>query len=428
MNTNFEHLVLLIGTNPLPNFVVADYFLQKNPKLEKIWLVHSEENISQSGTKEQADNLETLLKERWSSRHPNLFPLKKTSLSDVSNAVSIQNDFKQKIIDELNVRKGIHLNYTGGTKSMSTHIYWLLKELKNVEKQFSYLDARNFRLISDEDGEGVIESDLRKKVSLSMKEMIRLHGFERKNKPKDFVFSETMKIFQEIIENDRLKDFYGEGGYNRNIFLDDKGELAEKRSKLSKSSLQILKEFKPNETLMFITQNMPDEYQLFDINCQFNENIANKKFEAAVDFFDGIWLEYYVSTALKNEENLIRENILTEQNWEIKKPDWPSDLYFELDVVLINGYQLIGISCTTDNTKSLCKSKGFEIIHRTRQIGGDESKSVLVSMMDSDIKDKVQKELMYETGGNQGNILILGEEDLKKDTLIREIRKFVFSE
>jgi len=421
--------VLLIGTNPLPNFVVADYFLQENPKLEKIWLVYSEKNNFQSGTKEQADNLETILEKRWKQSRPDLFPLKGASLSDVSHAVSIQNDIRQQMLDKLNVKKGIHLNYTGGTKSMSTHIYWILKELNKVETQFSYLDARNFRLISDE--EGVIENDLRKKVSLSMDEMIQIHGFERKNKSKDFVFSEGLEIFRNLIENDRLKDFYGQGGYNREMFVNDKGKFAEKVKDISKSNLECLKEFKPNEIFLSVIQKMPEEYRIFDISSKFNENMANKKFDAAVRFFDGEWLEYHIFDTIKTMQ--IENKISVEQNWVIKNPAWEKqnselkNLDFELDVILINGYQLTGISCTTDKGK-YCKNKGFEIIHRTRQIGGDESKSILVSGMNDKNRDQVQAELMYDTGGNKGNILVLGEEDLKKETLIREIKKFVFSE
>ncbi len=402
---------------------MADYFLQENPKLEKIWLVYSEKNPFQSGTKEQADNLETILEKRWKQSRPDLFPLKGASLSDVSNAVSIQNDIRQQILDKLNVKKGIHLNYTGGTKSMSTHIYWILKELKKVETQFSYLDARNFRLISDESG--VIENDLRKKVSLSMDEMIRLHGFERKNKAKDFEFSESLKIFQELVENGRLENFYGEGGYNRDMFLNENGNLAEKVKELSKSNLKRLKEFNPNETLMSVINNMPDDYRLFDTNGDFRYEPEKRKIKAPVKFLDGDWLEYYVANTV--QEHLSKDNIRAEQNWVIKKPEWTGNLDFELDVVLINGYQLTGISCTTDDGK-YCKNKGFEIIHRTRQIGGDESKSILVSGMNDKNRDQVQAELMYDTGGNKGNILVLGEEDLKKETLIREIKKFVFSE
>lgn len=41
---SFEHLILLIGTNPLPNYVVAEYFLKNNPDLKTVWLVYSEAN------------------------------------------------------------------------------------------------------------------------------------------------------------------------------------------------------------------------------------------------------------------------------------------------------------------------------------------------------------------------------------------------
>lgn len=414
----FNNLVLLIGTNPLPNLVVADYFLKENPKLKKIWLIHSKE------TDKQADQLEKVLNERWNSSRQNLFPLQKISLSDVSSASSIRNDINQKMLDELKDGKRIHLNYTGGTKSMSTHVYWILKELKEAETEFSYLDARTFRLISDE--KGIIESDMRKKVSLTFDEMIRLHGFERKNKPKDFLFLDALKVFQDLIENEKLGEFYTTGGHDRTMFLDDKGNISETIKKISESSKNRLKEFKPNATLMSVINQMPGEYRLFNEAGQFNEKIANKKFEAAVKFLDGEWMEVYLANILR--ENLIQDNIEIEQNWEIKKPDWPSDLYFELDVVLLNGYQLTGMSCTTDKSKSLCKSKGFEIIHRTRQIGGDESKAVLATRMDKDTRDKVQQELMYETGESRGNILVLGENDLKKDIFLEKIKQFIFND
>ncbi|MGC8651581.1 MAG: DUF1887 domain-containing protein, partial [Minisyncoccia bacterium] len=52
---------------------------------------------------------------------------------------------------------------------------------------------------------------------------------------------------------------------------------------------------------------------------------------------------------------------------------------FELDIFLINGYQLIGISLTTSTRQGECKLKGFEVIHRVKQIGGDESKAILIT-------------------------------------------------
>ncbi len=72
----FNHLILLIGTNSLPNFVVADYFLQNNPDIRTISLIHSEQNFLQAGTNTQAENLEKLLQEKWEGKHQplELFP------------------------------------------------------------------------------------------------------------------------------------------------------------------------------------------------------------------------------------------------------------------------------------------------------------------------------------------------------------------
>ena len=60
--------------------------------------------------------------------------------------------------------------------------------------------------------------------------------------------------------------------------------------------------------------------------------------------------------------------------------------------MLVKGYQLIGISCTTANEKKLCKSKGFEIILRARQIGGDEGKAILICCAKKHDRETLEKE------------------------------------
>jgi hypothetical protein len=420
----FDHLVLLIGTNPLPNFIAADFFLKQNQNIKKICLIHSEKKKFQSGTNKEADNLEKLLKEKHQDYDSLEFPLEKIAISDVSNAKIIRSDIEQKMLPKLKGAKGIHLNYTGGTKSMSTHVYWILRETEKAKTDFSYLDARSFRLISDE--KGVIESDLRKKITLSFDEMIRLHGFKRKNKANDFLFPEALKVFQRLIESDQLHKYFGENGYNREYFLDDKGNLAETIKKLSGSNKDRLKGHKPKQELSAIISAMPEEYRLFDREGNFNDQVSNKNFERSVKFLDGNWLENHVTDSLKAA--IMECPISIEQNWVIKKPDpdW-DNLDFELDVVLINGYQLTAISCTTDKEK-YSKNKGFEIIHRTRQIGGDEAKAVLITLMNDSNRYKVQQELKVHTGGNQSNILVLGENDLKKETLAKKISNFILTD
>ncbi len=111
-----------------------------------------------------------------------------------------------------------------------------------------------------------------------------------------------------------------------------------------------------------------------------------------------------------------------DKNWEIQKEAW--ETHFELDVIMLRGYQLIGVSCTTSANKSVCKSKGFEIIHRTSQIGGDEAKAIIVTGLCSEQKDNLQEELTLETGSTSSNILALGKDDWKEDILKSQINRF----
>lgn len=122
MNT-FTDLVLLIGTNPLPNYVVAEFFLKHNQELKHIWLVHSEGVARQVGTRTQAGNLENVLKERHPHNSKLSFPLPKVALSNVSNAKEVLHDANEKLIKKLPENSHVHLNYTGGTKAMGTHVY-----------------------------------------------------------------------------------------------------------------------------------------------------------------------------------------------------------------------------------------------------------------------------------------------------------------
>ena len=38
---DFTDLVFLIGTNPLPNYVIARHFLKTNKKIKNIWMLHT---------------------------------------------------------------------------------------------------------------------------------------------------------------------------------------------------------------------------------------------------------------------------------------------------------------------------------------------------------------------------------------------------
>jgi hypothetical protein len=409
----FDHLILLIGTNPLPNFVVAEHFLEINSNLKDIYLVYSEEKGNQRGTSAEAINLHKLLSERHTS-----IQLHEIPLSDVSNASEICRDIRDRLIEKLPPKCGVHVNYTGGTKAMSIHIYRAIEqESKRImEKSFSYLDARHFCIIDDENN---VTKDLRQEVCLEFKELITLHGFHRKEeKDRGHDFSQVLAVFCRLIEEGRLHEYFKI--YKRDVFLKkDKEHLIEAKSHISDE----LRDFKAKGAFLAVVSALPDAYRLFDKKGNFTELPTISQLKSAVKFLDGTWLEEYVYQSLKKAFK--GSNISIDKNWKIKKSGWTAD--FELDVVLMNGYQLIGISCTTSGQKSICKSKGFEIIHRTQQIGGEEAKAVVITRLEHDRKAALQDELGIDTGGKT-NILVLGMEDLKEDRLIREIKDFIGNE
>ncbi|MCF6147698.1 MAG: hypothetical protein E3K37_03470 [Candidatus Kuenenia sp.] len=418
----FTDLVLLIGTNPLPNFVVAEYFLKDNNALQNIWLIHSEEAVSirQLGTGVQAENLEIILQTRHNGKGKLSFPLKKVSLSNASNAQSILNDIKEKFIKKLTNNCSVHLNYTGGTKAMGTHVYRAIEQVENIKKSFSYLDGRNFQIISDENGI-INQNDLRSEVQITFEELIKLHGFKRKNTDDNHDFSEAVCKFRKLIDEGRLDEYFQtDGGYNRNLFENIKkvGELATKINELKCE----LKNYTAKGALLSIAQSMPEGYQIFNDKGEFLAPQTKNICKYAIRFLDGTWLEEYVYVILGE---VLRDDtsIKIEKNWVIDKKGWTTD--FEIDVPVLKGYQLIGISCTTSDDKYICKSKGFEIIHRTKQIGGDEAKAILITRANVTKRDNLQKELEINTGITSGNILVLGENDLKSNTLREYIASFI---
>ncbi len=64
------------------------------------------------------------------------------------------------------------------------------------------------------------------------------------------------------------------------------------------------------------------------------------------------------------------------------------------------------------------------MIEITEQIGGDESKAILVTLAEDNTVTDLQEELSIETGSKE-NILILGKNDLRKDYLIKKIKQFI---
>jgi hypothetical protein len=145
--TQPEKLALLVGSNPLPNYIAAVVL-----KPREIVLLHSPETAG------PRDHLKKALEGKDLS-------VSERCIDDATDA--------RKIRDACQALQVDHLHYSGGTKPMAAHAH---KAFKLGEGQASYLDERNGRLRFD-DGYDVPLSGCDLRLTLDV--VLALHGTER---------------------------------------------------------------------------------------------------------------------------------------------------------------------------------------------------------------------------------------------------------
>jgi len=418
---DFTHLILLIGTNPLPNYVVARYFLEK---LKTISLVYTEQTAG------IAQHLIELLQKEKPALHFNY-----CDLTAPGDADQIRHEIRKKI--PLKFGEPFHLNYTGGTKNMSVQSYLALfvayADIKTGNSSFSYLDAEDFTLKYD-DGLTSSVKDLRPKINIAFDDLLALHDCKSEaagSKPnweaanqemQEFIVSEKQKLLHDFIawKNAKIRKLFYFDNKLRLPARVTKQEVGWEDSpeKSAKPPLQkLLDAFPPAQAWQF---DAGEALIIPDSKADFKNGDGD--FVKGVKYLDGDWLEYYVQNALerKNRETHGRFQIL--RNHHIKKGKAGKD--FEIDLLLLYGYQLCGISITTAG-EGHSKSKAFEILHRSQQIGGDEARSVLVTTQPYDVVQKMADDLKMDIGRDKPQLLILGAGDLPPDKLWEKIKTHI---
>lgn len=473
-NYSFSDLVLLVGTNPLPNYVVAKYFLAQNSNLKRIWFFCSEGQQGEQGTYYLADNLEKVLQEE-NGMDRVIFP-KRLVIKDTGNAADILGRVSEMFADarkRFSDCSEFHLNYTGGTKAMAVHVYrGIERNVKtmpgHVQCSFSYLDARDHRLKYDDPD--FKTGDLRETIMLKLQTLLKLHNYQlhegqkddRRNKILEFVndLAVTTDMFRSVIcepnGEEQIRDL-AKKAYTvlRPVLCDREGKYFNKFSHYCRalenihhqdettqkpgpgiSSTELQELLGPE--FMKIIYGLPEKYAMtkdgvLSVPGKDDSEEWKKWTKLCKEYFGGKWLEHYVYSVIC--ENINKEGLGTskpvqvEIGWEFtknktgatnrKKP-------FELDVVVVNGYEICGISITTDQTQAKCKEKSFEILHRVHQIGGDEAKAIMVTFLDEKNKEELEEDIRdhYSALGNR--FKILGINEIKPDILWREIKNVIW--
>ena len=446
MNSKFTDLVLLVGTNPLPVYVVSAFFLLEEfrpEKLENIWFIFTDQ------TENYKYNIERLLRKKFSEqfqkiKEENFF--KSIRLDTKDSAVKIRDKITSSLIELKNepMRK-VHLNYTGGTKAMGVHSYLAINKLFEDNAEFSYLSADNFNIYNDQYGKAYFISgkeDLRSVIKLSFAELYELHGYEPKNeseKTSSELSSDKvsdLKIetnyLEELISKDKIDSFINainiahnndgkeidvKGFYNKIKNL--KGTET-KKMKVLQEELNRMVNIKVDEIVEKFYNSIDEKFRIFKDN-EINLNINASDIKETIRFITGEWLEQVLFRRLAsnkyfNDKLIYIDKVIRKKEWKSKDND------VQLDVIIMRGYQVFIVSVTTDDTKSICKSKGFEVLLRASQLGGDESKAVLLTKLNENTKKNVQEELQENIGKNR--IKVLGIDDWKEN-LVPDIIKFM---
>ena len=432
---DFTDLVLLIGNNPLPNYVVTKFFHLTNKNLQRIWLIHSEKTKFYPGTGQYAEDIKNVLKNEFRKANVDYI---KGCLPDVSQASQIVAEIQKIFSEEQTQIRSVHLNYTGGTKAMSVHIYRALDNMFGEGFSASYLDARDYHMKFDKNPD-LITGDLRKLIQLSDNDLFKLHNIEIITKGGEYLDSlgdksisdDIMQCLAELANKNKLLDL-------RNWFTDaNQGGLIKEGKKDRNLIDRVLAQYSlPNNPELFAYLSMFPRndrfcdkegkwiYDNFDKNV--NSNLLRK-------FNEGGWLESYVAWVLRKHNRNNKNNIIS--NIKLKTIGNTGSDKFEIDVLAINGYQICGISCGTpikydkegkERLSNSLKNKGFEIILRSSQIGGEEARSALVTLLERRIAANLENDLRAATGAGQDKFILLGRDDLPEEKMWKKLEKHIY--
>lgn len=320
-----EKLLLLVGSNPLPNYLAA---IVLDPA--EVVLLYSPQ------TEGPCRHLKTALEKKG-------IGVSERCIDDATDAREIRDACQSLQVD--------HLHYSGGTKPMAAHAHAACN-LK--EAQASYLDERNGRLRFD-DGSFVALGDYDLDLTLDL--VLALHGVEGSSQKKAVEGGPTEndvaairdRALKEPAFPQSLYDHFRPGGKRRNVT----------RAKADP--------WKPaDHDLTLSVTSVPDA------------DWRDPRYTLWEKFLTGGWLECLVGGLIQSCE-VGSAPIEIGVNCKRAQPI-PRD--FEIDVALIRGHRLYVVSCTTDTAPGLCKSKLFEVAMRARQMGGDLARSALVCLLD----------------------------------------------
>lgn len=360
-----DHLILLVGGNPLPNAVAGRLLVKPGGK---VTLVHSAE------TADVAQRLANWLKQTDAS-----FTVGYKQIEE-SNPTNIIQSLKSLLKDE---KETIGLHYTGGTKAMAVHAHRVVREC-GKEVVLSYLDARTLQLVIDanspETGQKPDVGYVGRAVLLSIEELLQLQDL-------------SVNKIERTASKPNLSRVLHDPTKHIIWYQWQKNEITEKCRDPQKRD-----KWKKAEELQKVMINWPADTDLAnalkdDLEQDGETIILPKKPESLLKWLEGgYWLDEVVFQMMEELKTDCQLNDIA-TGIEPQFGTAGKGGNFEIDVIAMRGYQCFAISCTTDPTKKMGKGKLLEAYIRAKQLGGDEAKVALVCF--SDCPQELENEIAF---------------------------------
>jgi len=351
-------LIMLVGGNPLPNYLVAKYLYQTSQLPDKIFLIRDKKYLALALQLQNA--ISTMeYKELPRPPQPKLMPITDAASGpDISNAI-------REILK--NAEGEVHLNYTGGRKTMAVHSLLAAKEIwgGNEGLKLSYLDAETHKLRYD-GNTSENSDDLRKEVELELEELVKLHSWELYDSKSDPIFkASAANLFEsEIRQDENLK--------------------------------------KALDTI-------------------YNSHASQDSSQKLIEFYEKGWLREHIFNLLFEMKSNLKPPI-TRLYREVKASRAGSRSEATFDIVALRGYELTLIACpltrergefggdNLEKAREEIKLRALETIQRARQLGGSEARVIIATAYEH--AQELQKDLEDDLRGDDFNLKVLGRSNL----------------
>lgn len=373
-------LILLVGSNPLPNYLAACAL-----RPSRVALVHTKE------TKGAKDRLRIKLARTLGEG----IAIEDLFVEDASCAMTVRRALDPLMSRDKN--RDVWLNYTGGTKVMATHARLAFSCSGGQPKHASYLDEGDInheaRLRFD-DGNSKSLSEY-PDIPLALDTVLVLHDIThrpREAKSPAPTIDDAREILSKVVGDTSLAEkLYGERQRLERLGNPNKA-TAEPFCASRYGMMLSLEEFPTSEQLAAL------------------QNASEKKswFKQWYGFIGGEWLEEWLGAQI----HALQLAPVPEITVGVNASRGEQQAKLEVDVAVIRGYRSYFVSCTTDASKPICKSKLFEVAVRSRQLGGDLARAALVCLGDDQTVSALQADI-DDVWGASNTTKVFGLSDLR---------------